>query len=346
LQRNIIELLRIFISHSHKDKPLIEPITTKLEKVFGRDSIFYDSWSTQPTDSGIIDKINKALTEANIFFYFVSKNSLESKMVDMEWQNAFLLEIKGGMKFVAVKLDDCVMPAVLTQKLYIDYNRKGPQIVLKEMIDVIYERNTFLAYNDAGLKEYGEDKEYAFELESTKRVIEFRGYDVTRTFVGNVWNLGIRNGLSHSVYDCKAEARIFQNETEIQHKFSLPWMSSQNLPITCHDASNNEGEFPSSYIGELFGVVIWSRTILPASPAKLLMFFTYYESDSIYLVGTPLNDEVVHDEFLSTALSIPFASLNQYKFLIKFSAEKYSRPEEIFRLEANSWNDVKLVKVG
>ena len=334
----------------------MEPIAFELGKVFGRESIFYDSWSVQPTDTGIIDKINKGLAEVNIFFYFVSKNSLESKMVDMEWQNALLLEIKGGMKFVAVKLDDCVMPAVLTQKVYIDYNGKGEQIALKQMIDVIDERNIFIAYNDTGLKnlnekQYGEDKEYAFELESMKRIIEFRGYDVTRTFAGNVWNLGIRNGLSNSVYDCKAEGRIFQNEMEIQHKFCLPWMSSQNLPITCHDASNNESEFPSSYIGDLFGVVIWSRTILPASPAKLLMFFTYYESDSIYLVGTPLNDEFVddealNDEFVSTAFSIPFASLNQYKFLIKFSPEKYSRPEEMFRLEANSWNDVKLVKVG
>jgi hypothetical protein len=325
----------------------VEPIAIELGKVFGRKSIFYDSWSMQPTDTGIIDRINKGLTAANIFFYFVSKNSLESKMVDLEWQNALLLEIRGGVKFVAVKLDDCVMPAVLTQKLYIDYNRKGEQIALRQMIGVIHERNTFFAYNDIGQKnlntiEYGEDKEYAFELEGTKRIIEFRGIDQIHTFVGNVWNLWIRNGLSNSVYDCKAEGRIFQNEMEIQHKFSLPWMSSKNLPITCHDPSNNGSEFASSYIGELFEVAIWSRTILPASPAKLLMFFTYYESDSIYLVGTPLNK----NQFLSTALSIPFVSLNQHKFLIKFSAEKYSRPEEIFRLEANSWNDVKLVKVG
>jgi hypothetical protein len=194
---NIIDLLRIFISHSHKDKHLVEPIAIELDKVSGIDHIFYDSWSVQPTDTGIIDKINKGLTKANIFFYFVSKNSLESKMVELEWQNALCLEVKGGMKFVAVKLDDCVMPAVLTQKLYIDYNGKGVQIALKEMIDVIHERNTFSAYKDTGLKEYGKDrdKEYAFELESTKSILEFRGYDVTRTFVGNVWNLGIRNGL-------------------------------------------------------------------------------------------------------------------------------------------------------
>jgi hypothetical protein len=148
--------------------------------------------------------------------------------------------------------------------------------------------------------------------------------------------------MDSSVYDCKAEARIFDNDMEIQDKFSLPWMSSKNLPITCHDASKDESEFASSYIGELFGAVIWSRTIPPASPAKLLMFFTYYESDSIYLVGTPLK----RNQILSTALSIPFASLNQYKFLIKFSAKNTPSPEELFRLEANSWNDVKLVKMG
>jgi hypothetical protein len=93
-------------------------------------------------------------------------------------------------------------------KLYIG---KGAQKALEQMIDVI---NTFIAYSDTGhTKEYGEDKEIAFELESTKRIIEFRGYDQTRTFVGNVWNLGIRN--SNIVNDCKAEVRIFENEMEI-----------------------------------------------------------------------------------------------------------------------------------
>jgi hypothetical protein len=57
-----------------------------------------------------------------------------------------------------------------------------------------------------------EDKESAIELERTKRIIiEFRGYDETRIFVGNIWNLRIRNRLSNSFNDCKAEARIFHN---------------------------------------------------------------------------------------------------------------------------------------
>jgi hypothetical protein len=98
-----------------------------------------------------------------------------------------------------------------------------------------------------------EDKESAIELERTKRIIEFRGYDETRIFVGNIWNLRIRNRLSNSVNDCKAEARIFHNGMDIGDKFDLPWMPFDRLPTTCQDASNNEREFASSYIGELFG---------------------------------------------------------------------------------------------
>jgi hypothetical protein len=108
----------------------------------------------------------------------------------------------------------------------------------------------------------------------------------------------------NSINDCKAEATIFQNEMDIGHKFSLAWMSSESLPVTCQDASNNEREFASSYIGDLFGVGRSSITILPASTAKLLLLFTFNESDFIYLVAAPWNRK----ELLSTAFSWILAS--------------------------------------
>ena len=65
----------IFISHNHKDKPLVDMIARQLEISFGRDNIFYDSWSIQPGDS-IIGKMNEGLQQTSIFFYFLSQNSL------------------------------------------------------------------------------------------------------------------------------------------------------------------------------------------------------------------------------------------------------------------------------
>lgn len=57
----------IFLSHNSKDKVIVEPFANKLAEVFGRDSIFYDSWSIQPGD-GIIDKMESGLSDAKYFF--------------------------------------------------------------------------------------------------------------------------------------------------------------------------------------------------------------------------------------------------------------------------------------
>ena len=37
----------IFISHTSVDKPIVEPIALKIANVFGKDKVFYDSWSIQ-----------------------------------------------------------------------------------------------------------------------------------------------------------------------------------------------------------------------------------------------------------------------------------------------------------
>ena len=74
---------KIFISHNYNDKQIIEPIAIKLGTIYGRENVFYDSWSIQPGD-GIIDRMNSGLFECDFFFFFVSKNSLQSEMVKLE----------------------------------------------------------------------------------------------------------------------------------------------------------------------------------------------------------------------------------------------------------------------
>ena len=80
------------------------------------EKVFYDSWSMQPGE-GIIDRMNHGLEECKFFFFFVSKNSLVSNMVKLEWQNALYKETQNKVKLIPVKLDDCLMPAILTQTL-------------------------------------------------------------------------------------------------------------------------------------------------------------------------------------------------------------------------------------
>ena len=84
----------IFLSHTSADKPIVEQIAIRLRNIHGPDAIFYDSWSIQPGD-GIIDRMNDALAKCELFLFFVSKNSLQSKMVELEWQNALYAATKG-----------------------------------------------------------------------------------------------------------------------------------------------------------------------------------------------------------------------------------------------------------
>ena len=132
----------IFISHAKSDKPLVEPVALQLAQVFGEENVFYDSWSIQPGD-GIIDKMNNSLAKSKFFFFFVSKNSLNSNMVKLEWQNALYKQTRNQIKLIPVKIDDCMMPDLLLQSLYIDFNNVGYEIALRQIIDVINGKNVF-----------------------------------------------------------------------------------------------------------------------------------------------------------------------------------------------------------
>lgn len=132
----------IFLSHNYKDKPIVEQFALRLRDIFGQDEIFYDSWSIQPGD-GIIDKMNKGLDNCILFLFFISKNSLQSKMVELEWQNAVLKATKGNTKIIPVKIDDCLIPPILLQTLYIDLFGQGLEVALRQVIDVVSGKNTF-----------------------------------------------------------------------------------------------------------------------------------------------------------------------------------------------------------
>lgn len=164
----------IFISHTRDDKPVVEPIALSLAKVFGSEKIFYDSWSIQPGD-GIIDKTDEALARCQFFFFFVSKKSLVSNMVKLEWQNAVLKATRGQCKIIPVKLDDCLMPAVLLQTLYIDVFGYGLENAIRQMIEVVSSQST---YHPQALGGYQNVRGYIRQSQATIR-IEFRAETYT-----------------------------------------------------------------------------------------------------------------------------------------------------------------------
>ena len=133
---------RIFLSHNHHDKPLVEAVALKLAGIFGQDEVFYDSWSIRPGD-GIIDQMNKGLEAPEFVFFFVSASSLTSGMVRLEWQNALYSATKGKTRLVPVRVDGSEMPAVLKQTLFIDMHTIGLEAAIAEIVGVTQGDTSF-----------------------------------------------------------------------------------------------------------------------------------------------------------------------------------------------------------
>ncbi|MBE0393883.1 hypothetical protein BJQ96_03756 [Flavobacterium sp. PL0002] len=98
----------------------------------------------QPGD-GLIDKMNEGLEKCTHFFYFVSKNSIGSNMVKMEWQNAVYKASKGNCKVIPIRLDATSMPPILSQSLYIDLYSNGLDATVGQMVNVIQGNSNFNA---------------------------------------------------------------------------------------------------------------------------------------------------------------------------------------------------------
>ena len=139
---------KIFISYNHKDASIVDMISRRLELEFGRNNIFYDAWSIQPGDS-IIGKMNDGLEMFTTFFFFISPNSLESKMVSLEWQTALNLAVNNDLKFVAVRIANCNPPAILSDKLYIDLFGEGMDSAVEKMKCVVKSESTYRPLEDA-----------------------------------------------------------------------------------------------------------------------------------------------------------------------------------------------------
>jgi hypothetical protein len=153
----------IFLSHNYKDKVLVEQIAIRLKDTFGQSNVFYDSWSIQPGD-GIVDKMNEGLASCKLFLFFVSKNSLQSNMVKLEWQNAVMKAASGHSKIIPIKLDDCLMPPILLQSLYIDLFGQGLEVALRQIVEVSSGKNTF----SPGPQQFSNLRAYSYnQAEST-----------------------------------------------------------------------------------------------------------------------------------------------------------------------------------
>ena len=123
----------IFLSHNCNDKIIVRQIAEILSNAFGTENVFYDEWSIQPGDS-IIGKMSEGLEKCKFFFFFISKHSINSKMVSLEWQTA-LRNINKGIRFIPVILDnDVEIPLIIYVILYINFCNVVFDVAVRHMV--------------------------------------------------------------------------------------------------------------------------------------------------------------------------------------------------------------------
>jgi hypothetical protein len=121
-----------FMSHTRRDKGLVEPFALAAAAEIGQHAVFYDSWSIQPGD-GIVASMDDALGNCTHFFLFMSEASLTSEMVKLEWQNAVMRRAGGEIRLIPVRLDACQPPPLLLQLKYIDAYTDGQDVAIEAM---------------------------------------------------------------------------------------------------------------------------------------------------------------------------------------------------------------------
>lgn len=126
----------IFISHQHKDKEFVGDIAQTLSDVFGEDKVFYDDWSIKPGEN-ILNKMNTGLENCKYFFFFVTHNSLDSEMVNLEWTSTLMEKADRHIEFIPIRVDDVDLPQVLRPIKYLDLYSDGIDTIKTQIIEII-----------------------------------------------------------------------------------------------------------------------------------------------------------------------------------------------------------------
>lgn len=138
----------IFISHYSGDKPFVARYAEALEAEFGRDEVFYDSWSITPGDD-IVGGIDKALERCTHFLLFMTEASLQREWVKAEWHAAFVRKMTAATTLIPVRLDDCQPPPLLASLKGVDATDSGPGPAIGELVAVIRGESSYVSPPEA-----------------------------------------------------------------------------------------------------------------------------------------------------------------------------------------------------
>ena len=151
--------MKVFLSHSSKDKELVKAVHSKLSNAW-LDSVDIENGENIP------EKINDALKEASHFVLFWSKNSKSSNWVKAELNAAFINVMSDNCKFLIFSLDETQLPPLLLPYKYDSINHEdivnaSEQIsnIINSAVSKTLKTNQFINRT----KEIGDIEQYARE---------------------------------------------------------------------------------------------------------------------------------------------------------------------------------------
>ncbi len=114
---------RIFISHSNLDKQVFVRRFADHPRKLGH-SVWYDEWSIRPGESLAL-RIQQGISECDFFVIVISENSINSRWVQREVNDALVSEIERGRTIVIPIVIGTVkngeIPLTLRARKYVDF---------------------------------------------------------------------------------------------------------------------------------------------------------------------------------------------------------------------------------
>jgi TIR domain len=129
---------RVFISHSSRDKEFARWLAIDLANEGFIP--WLDEWDIKVGES-ITSKISEGLNNCSAIILILSKNSVNSRWVEVEWQAKFWDEIQlGRILLFPILLQNCTIPKLIQTKKYADFRDfKKNSIVYSNAIEDLKE---------------------------------------------------------------------------------------------------------------------------------------------------------------------------------------------------------------
>lgn len=109
------EMLKIFVSYSHLDSKVVDDVVGVMDEYLSEKSILNDIWFDKWKMKGgkwFQDQMITGIKESDFLVFMVSKNSLGSNAVSVEWKTKYAEKI--------IKGDDTVFPFIIDETSYGD----------------------------------------------------------------------------------------------------------------------------------------------------------------------------------------------------------------------------------